>query len=280
MPRDLHLEQPQPQKQPSQDDKPGSPPTLSESPNRMSGPSSPEPESSGSKSFSIVPHDQQYRPTLNLHPLVRPLTISDLGSVVALENGAFVEESERATREKIEYRLSKCGELCSGLFTTVVPGPQQSFSSTTLSSASPVETSRKNGAVSVLLGHVVATKTTSPLATDESMDFPKDWKSASSAKNEVGHMEMGRTIVLHSVTVTPEFQERGLGGVLMKAYISSMAGSGVADRLVLIAHDHKVGWYEKLGFVSQGKSKVQFGGGNWIDMVYELKKTEPRARYG
>lgn len=68
------------------------------------------------------------------------------------------------------------------------------------------------------------------------MDYPRDWKSPHS-KSDVGHREMGRTIVLHSVAIAPEFQDRGLGGVLMKAYVSSMAGSGIADRLVLIAHD-------------------------------------------
>jgi hypothetical protein len=26
-------------------------------------------------------------------------------------------------------------------------------------------------------------------------------------------------------------------------------------------------WYEKLGFSSKGKSKAQFGGGGWYDMV-------------
>jgi hypothetical protein len=30
---------------------------------------------------------------------------------------------------------------------------------------------------------------------------------------------------------------------------------------------HKVEWYEKLGFVNKGKSKTQFGGGGWYDMV-------------
>jgi hypothetical protein len=41
------------------------------------------------------------RVTGNLHPYVRPLTVSDLGSCEALENAAFKNEEERATREKV-----------------------------------------------------------------------------------------------------------------------------------------------------------------------------------
>jgi hypothetical protein len=41
------------------------------------------------------------RVTGNLHPYVRPLTVSDLGSCEALEKAAFKNEEERATREKV-----------------------------------------------------------------------------------------------------------------------------------------------------------------------------------
>lgn len=111
MPRDLNLEQQQQQEERSTT--PGSPPTLSESPNRMSGPSSPEPDQQreSSRSFTIIPSDQQYQPTANLHPLVRPLTISDLESVVALENSAFTDEADRATREKVCFVLFSFGGL-------------------------------------------------------------------------------------------------------------------------------------------------------------------------
>lgn len=42
--------------------------------------------------------------------------------------------------------------------------------------------------------------------------------------------------MLHSVAISPAFQGRGLGGVLMKSYVGHMSGAGVADRLVLLAH--------------------------------------------
>ncbi|EPE31340.1 Acyl-CoA N-acyltransferases (Nat) [Glarea lozoyensis ATCC 20868] len=278
MPRDLDLDL-----ENNRERETASPPTLSESPNRMSGPSSPEP----TKAFTINSMSSS-KVTGNLHPYVRPLTISDLDSCEALENSAF-SEVERASREKLRYRLTKCGELCIGLFTTVVPSPK-CLQSPTLGAARLVESCRDDGAVSVMLGHVVSSKTTSPTCTDASMDYPKDWESTIgdvkkgqddlSGHGAIGHQEQGRTVVLHSVAIAPGFQGRGMGGVLMKSYISSIAGSGVADRLALLAHEEKVEWYEKLGFVSKGPSAVKGCGGNWIDMVYEVKKPEARARYG
>jgi len=64
------------------------------------------------------------------------------------------------------------------------------------------------------------------------------------------------------------------------AYMQNINGAGIADRLALIAHDHKVSWYEKLGFTNKGPSKTKFGAGGWYDMVFELKTLEARATYG
>ena len=91
MPRDLEPEKPvqltaSPDKVPSTD----APKTQDTSP-----PFKPQAE------FIIIPQDQQYSGPPNLHPYTRPLTISDLDSVVALENAAFSDPNERATREKV-----------------------------------------------------------------------------------------------------------------------------------------------------------------------------------
>jgi GNAT superfamily N-acetyltransferase len=133
------------------------------------------------------------------------------------------------------YRLTKCGELCLGLFCTVVPGPGDKGG--IFHTGRPVETSRQNGAISVLVGHIVSSKTNDLTATDRSMEYPKNWDLTNLTKSDVGHQEAGRTIVLHSVAVLPQFQGRGLGRVLMQAYIQQMNGAGIADRLALIAHD-------------------------------------------
>ena len=99
MPRDLE-----------QEEKPAPPVLLSESPNTVAESPDQQQESfppvEYQKQFVIVPGDQQSKAPKNLHPYTRPLTISDLESVVALENAAFPNPSERATREKVRTELS------------------------------------------------------------------------------------------------------------------------------------------------------------------------------
>jgi len=277
MPRDLEQERPAP------------PVPFTESPNsvtteRSESPAGQEernasPTADRQRQFVLVPEDKQVKPT-NLHPYTRPLTISDVDSCVALENAAFTNPEERATREKFRYRLSKSGELCLGIFCTIVPGSGTEAEAETLATGQPVESSRKNGAINVLLGHVIATKTNDAVATDNSMGVPNDWESSAQKPSKLGHQEAGRTIVLHSVAVLPSYQRRGIGRILMMSYMQHMNGAGIADRLALIAHDQDAGWYEKLGFTNTGKSAAQFGGGGWIDMGFHLKSLEARTAYG
>ncbi|KAM0184156.1 hypothetical protein ACHAPC_006267 [Botrytis cinerea] len=160
----------------------------------------------------------------------------------------------------------------------MIPGSDPKIE--TLATGHPVETSRRNGAISVLIGHVIAAKTHDTTASDASMGVPEGWEATKPPRTNVGHQEDGRTIVLHSVAILPAFQGRGLGRVLMAAYMQQMNGAGIADRLALIAHDHKVNFYKMLGFLEKGKSDAQFGGGGWYDMIYELKTPEARTAYG
>jgi len=209
--------------------------------------------------------------------MTRILTISDLESCCVLEEAACDKPEERCSREKFIYRLSTCGELSLGLFTTATPG---SLEAATLATSNIVETGRENGALGVLLAHVVATRGTEDVVTDEAMDYPRDWNSEHPKPSTKGHREDGRTICLHSFAVLPNFQGKALGRTLLAAYIGLMKDSGIADRIALIAHEHMVPFYERLKFVNKGPSKAEFGGGNWIDMVYELQQVNPRARYG
>ncbi len=53
----------------------------------------------------------------------------------------------------------------------------------------------------------------------------------------------------------------------MKSYEQRMETSGVADRIALLAHEHLVRMYERMGFVDKGRSPVTFGGGGWTSLV-------------
>ena len=53
----------------------------------------------------------------------------------------------------------------------------------------------------------------------------------------------------------------------MRSYQQRIESSGIADRLSLVAHDSLISFYEKLGFVNEGASQCEFGGGGWFDVV-------------
>lgn len=162
--------------------------------------------------------------------------------------------------EQFQYRLKNCGELSLGIFTS-----QETSDAVTAETAAPVYSGAPERKA-VLLGHILATKSTNTTVTDGDMAVPSDTPDA-----QGGHNHEGRTICIHSIAVLPEYQRRGLGSTLLKAYLQRMDSHGVADRVALIAHDHLIPYYEKFGFVNQGESKAQFGGGGWFDMVLEFE---------
>ena len=54
---------------------------------------------------------------------------------------------------------------------------------------------------------------------------------------------------------------------MLKSYVQRMEASGIGDRIILLAHDELIKFYESSGFRDQGQSDVKFGGGGWNDMV-------------
>ncbi|OLN95623.1 Polyamine N-acetyltransferase 1 [Colletotrichum chlorophyti] len=201
-------------------------------------------------------------------PLLQPLTESSVDSCVALENAAFPNPDHRATREKFEYRLSTCSDICSGIFCSIVPSEARGFQLETLSVANLAETNRPSGARLVLCAHIVSTLGNGPVVTDADMSYPSNWRDQASSKlSGLGHKVMGRTVCLHSFAVAPKLQGCGIGKLLMKSYLQQINNSGVADRIALICQDYLVSYYKRFGFKHVGQSKASFGGGGWNDMV-------------
>ena len=121
-----------------------------------------------------------------------------------------------------------------------------------------------------LIGMIVATKTASPVVTDESMETPPKPRESGDIR---GHQEGGRTICIHSFGILPVYQGRGLGRVLLKSYQQRMESSGIADRIALLSHDELVNMYTNMGFSKKGTSDSKFGGGGWTDLVGPLAFT-------
>lgn len=203
-------------------------------------------------------------------PNIRPLTVSDLDSVVALENAAFTNPEFRASPEKVpavppphpnylstnpaectflsvhppltlcpqlRYRLTTCPELSLGVFCTATPAQTAGWQMETLAAAKPVETSRADKAVSVLLAHVLSTRCCGNFITDPDMDYPRDWEDLRGKSVDVGHQDTGRTVALHSLAVSPKLQGCGIGKMIVKAYLQQMNNSGLADRVSLLCQD-------------------------------------------
>jgi GNAT superfamily N-acetyltransferase len=175
------------------------------------------------------------------------------------------------TNPQFEYRISRFGEICQGLFTSSSPDAKSTVEAATAATAPEAEsgTSRKM----ILLAHIVATKSTNPTVLDEDMALPPDWRSIINPtpkfyENTPG--EGGTTVCIHSLAVLPEYHGRGLGSILLKGYISRIRDAKICDRLALITYDSLTGYYEKFGFRNIGKSKATFGGVAWVDMVRTL----------
>lgn len=123
----------------------------------------------------------------------------------------------------------------------------------------------------LLLGHVIATKTTSNIVTDSSMDFPSDWRTNYQLGPPVGHHEEGETVCLHSLCIHPDFHGKGLGAVLLRGWTQRMRDAGIGKRIALICRERFVEFYEKAGFKKLGPSACKYGGGGWFDMVMEFE---------
>jgi GNAT superfamily N-acetyltransferase len=173
---------------------------------------------------------------------------------------------------QIDYRLRTCGELCSGLFTSGYPTSTGSLGSVIKTRAFPSIDSSDTDRKRVLLGHIIATKSSGRVVTDEAMDYPKDWKTKYQLTPNIGHNEDGDMVCIHSLCTHPDFQGKGLGKILLKSYVQRIKDSGVAKRIALICRDRYVVFYEKSGFTKVGPSKCQYGGGNWIDMVMDFEE--------
>jgi GNAT superfamily N-acetyltransferase len=180
---------------------------------------------------------------------------------------------------QLEYRLRTCGELCSGLFTSAYPTAQGSLGEIIKARKFPSIDSSDSDRKRILIGHIIATKSSSPLVTDDAMDYPKDWKTKYQLTPSTGHNEDGETLCIHSLCVHPNFTGKGFGRILLKSYTDRMKHTGVAKRIALICRERYVEFYTKAGFKKIGPSKCQYGGGNWVDMVMNLEDSLDEQDY-
>ena len=70
------------------------------------------------------------------------------------------------------------------------------------------------------------------------------------------------------LSIAKKAQALGVGRKLLTA-LKDLALEHEREGINLTCHDYLIGYYEKQGFVNEGKSKSTFAGEEWYDMVWE-----------
>lgn len=120
----------------------------------------------------------------------------------------------------------------------------------------------------MLLGQMICTKTSNSVVNDEDCMLP----ASAGLTTEVtthrrGHNEAGRTLAVQSFAVLPHFQGKGVGRVLMKAYLQRMSESDIADRVAVLVDPEHVAFFEKMGFQNLDVSSAKRANGRQVNMV-------------
>lgn len=209
---------------------------------------------------------------------IRPLILDDLDQVEALETVCF-PEAERASREKIAYRLAACPELCLGLFLReyeyrynalnipeVAERLEKEHAAADSQLSSDNDDSLGKSAIlkETLIGHVIGTKIHSERITTDSMEV------GSRENPKAGHIPSSRYIGVHSVVVHPDWRGKSFATLVLHDYIQKMLNQEVADEIVIIVHPKLIPFYTQVGFTDLGESDCKFGGEAWNDMSIHL----------
>jgi len=169
-----------------------------------------------------------------------------------------------------------CPELCSGLFIRDYTARYNAINlpevadklSRTQSSAEDDEEDQLPVKSSVtketLIGHIIATRIKNLTINEASMELPSE------SNPDAGHFETSRYIGVHSVVIDPEWQGKNLGTLLLHDYIQKLSNQDLGDKVVIIAHDKLIPFYEKIGFTNLGKSECKFAGETWYDLSIDL----------
>ena len=74
------------------------------------------------------------------------------------------------------------------------------------------------------------------------------------------HVPEGKSLVIHSVTISHEYRRCGVGSAMLRSYIDRIAvGCPEITRLLLLSKAHLLGFYISCGFQLVGLSSVNHG---------------------
>ncbi|KAI0300098.1 hypothetical protein B0F90DRAFT_1817702 [Multifurca ochricompacta] len=158
------------------------------------------------------------------------ISAKEVDTVYELEAKSFPPE-EAATIEKLRYRQENAPELFLGAF---VP---------------------HTGGGRALLGYVNGVLSSEATLTSESMST---------------HVLGAHTVLIHGVCVASDSRRRGIASALLAEYQRRLEAAGSYERALLIAHEDKLGFYERFGFKSRGLSNISFAGVTWLELEWTV----------
>jgi ribosomal protein S18 acetylase RimI-like enzyme len=85
------------------------------------------------------------------------------------------------------------------------------------------------------------------------------------------HDPAAQTDFIAGLDVLPAYRGQGLAKELMRLYCIWGQVKGM-HRVVLTAHEEKVGMYERMGFKDLGIASSVRGGGVWHEMEHRLER--------
>lgn len=116
-----------------------------------------------------------------------------------------------------------------------------------------------------LLGYVDGVLTSEATLTSDSMST---------------HVPCARTVLIHGVCVSSDARRRGIASALLAEYQRRLAAVGSYERALLITHEEKVAFYERVGFKSRGLSTISFAGVPWIELEWVAPLGKPSEPQG
>ena len=84
-----------------------------------------------------------------------------------------------------------------------------------------------------------------------------------------GHEEDGKNIVIFSLAVIKEFQNKGIASRLLNEFVNKSRKMR-KEKILLLCKDHLINYYQKNGFLYFNKSKSNHGGSRWHEMYIKL----------
>ncbi|ETO07501.1 acetyltransferase [Reticulomyxa filosa] len=85
------------------------------------------------------------------------------------------------------------------------------------------------------------------------------------------HIDGGKTLCIHSVVIDKKYRRHKFGTQLLKKYLQTMHPKLEKDELStikLLAKKYLIPFYQKVGFVLKGQSRVKHGKDTWYEMAY------------